>query len=135
MSSASNYLEEALLNHILNNVAYTSPTTVYVGLVDDTATEADLESGDLTNEITGYTGDRKAVSFTSPTQVSGKATVENDVEITFEDMPATTIAFAIVTDSATAGNILYHSAPTQIKTANAGDTYKIEVGDLTVDND
>lgn len=133
MSAAADYLEEALLNHVLRNVAYTSPTTVYVGLVSDAATEADLESGDLTNEITGYTGDRKAVTFTAPTQVAGKATIENDVDLTFENMPASTIGHLIICDSATAGNILYHSTPTQVKTANAGDTYKIMSGDLTVD--
>lgn len=135
MSAASDYLEEALLDHVLRNTAYTSPTDVYVGLVDDTATAADLEDGDLTNEITGYTGDRKLVTFTVPTQVSDKGTVENNVEISFEDMPAVTIGHLIICDAATAGNILYHSVPTQVKTANAGDTYRILVGDLTVDLD
>lgn len=135
MANLSSYLEEQLLNHALRNIAYSSPTTVYVGLVDNTAVDTDLEAGDLTNEITGYTGDRKAITFTAPTQVGGKATIENSAQIDFDDMPATTVAYAIICDAATAGNILYWAPATTSKTTNAGDTYRISAGDLTVSHD
>lgn len=137
MSQASNYLEEKLLDHVLRDTSYSPPSTIYVGLVDDNASEGDLESGDLVDEIDGYDGDRKTVTFTSPEQEDGKATVENEDEISFENMPAVTVSFVILTDdpSPGSGNILYYSEPDAIKTANSGDTYRILTGDLTVDVD
>jgi len=129
MANLSNYFEEQILTEKLVN------STVYVGLISDTATDADLESGDLTNEITAYTGDRKSISFTSPTQVSGKATIENDANIDFEDMPAETVGYAVIMDAQTAGNILYWCPADNVKTTNSGDTYRIPSGDLTLDLD
>lgn len=132
MANLSNYFEEDILN------TYLVSATVYVGLVDDNATDDDLESGDLTDEITSYTGDRKSISFTSPSQVDGKATIENDADIDFEDMPETTVKYAVIMDSETAdgtGNILYWCPADNVKTTNDGDTYRIPSGDLTLDLD
>ena len=53
MSAMSTYLENALVNHVLRNTAYTSPgTTVYVGLIKyyDAAV---VEAGTLTQEASG----------------------------------------------------------------------------------
>lgn len=130
----SNYLEEQLLNHVFRGTAYTSPTA-YVGIVTDTATDIDLEGGDLTNEITDYTGDRKTVSFTVPTQIGGKGTIESDVVIDFEDMPATTVKYAIVCDATTGGNILMWIPATNIRTTQAGDTYRVPLGEMIIDLD
>lgn len=137
MSAASNFLEEAILNHVFRNISYPSPTNVYIGLMNDTATLADLEAGDLTNEITGYTGDRKVGSFTAPAQVDGAGQIENDVEYNFENMPEVTVGFLVLTDDPTpgVGNILNHSTPSIVKTANLGDTYQIKVGEFTIDYD
>ena len=126
MANLSNYFEEQILTEKLVN------STVYVGLVDDTAIDGDLESGDLTNEITSYTGDRKSVNFTTPTQTDGKATIENSGDIDFQEMPADTIKYAIICDSATTGNILYWCPASSLKTTNDGDTYRIPTGDLTI---
>ena len=135
MANISDYLEEALLNHVMRNTAYTSPVTVYVGIVSDVAVDADLEAGTLTNEITGYTGDRKAVTFGAPSQVTGKATITNSADIDFESMPAVTVAYAIVCDAATLGNILYWCPLSANKTTNSGDTFRIPASNLTLDLD
>lgn len=137
MANMSSYLEEEILDHILRGNSYTSPGTVYIGLVTSTATDADLEGGDLTNEITGYTGDRKSVTFTIPSQVSGKGTVENDIQIDFEDMPNVTVEYAIICDSLTpgGGNILYWAPANSTKTTNSGDTYRIDISNLVIDQD
>lgn len=37
----SNYLEDALLNHVLRNTAYTPPTTVYAALYLSDPTDED----------------------------------------------------------------------------------------------
>jgi hypothetical protein len=131
----SSYLEEELLDHVLKNNAYSSPSSVYVGIAVDNATEAELEGGTLTNEITGYTGDRKTVSFGAISQVSGKATTDNDGDLNFQSMPAVTVKYVIICDAATGGNILYWAEASSIKTTNAGDTYQIPAGEITVDHD
>ena len=137
MANMSSFLEEEILDHILRGNSYSSPTTVYVGLVSDSATDDDLEDGDLTNEIDGYDGDRKEITFTEPSQVDGKATVESDVQIDFEDMPETTVEYAIITDDSTpdSGNILYWCPSVETKTTNEGDTYRIDTNNLTIDQD
>jgi hypothetical protein len=135
MANISNYLEEAILNHVMRNTAYTSPTTVFCGLVNNTAIDTDLEGGTLTNEITGYTGNRKAITFGSPTQFDGKATIKNVGDIDFENMPPVTVKYAIICDAATGGNILYWCPLTATKTTNAGDTFRIPEDGLVLNLD
>lgn len=139
MANISNYLEEALLNHMMRGQAggtsYNQPGNVYVGLITNTATDNELESGDLTNEVTAYDGNRKEIIFTEPVQIDGKATITNIGNIDFENMPAETIKYAIICDNNTGGNILYWCPALQIKTTNEGDTYRIPDGDLTIDLD
>ncbi len=135
MANISNYLEEAILDHVMRNSAYTSPSAVYCGLVTSAASDADLEAGTLTNEITSYTGNRKAITFGEPTQVGGKATIKNENALEFEDMPAATVAYAIVCDQETTGNILFWCPLDDNKTTNSGDTFRIPVDGLTLDLD
>lgn len=135
MGNIASYLEEALLSHVLKNTAYTSPTTVYAGIVNSTAVDTDLEGGTLTNEITTYTGDRKAITFGTVSQVGGKATVTNSAAVDFESMPAATVAYVIICDAATAGNILFWAPLTANKTTNSGDTFRIPIDGLTIDLD
>ncbi|GAI63523.1 unnamed protein product [marine sediment metagenome] len=139
MSNISNYLEEILLNLMFRATAYPggAPATVYCGLVDNVGTDAELEAGTLTHEITTYTGDRKAITFKVPAQVgadpASKATIKNDPAIEFENMPAMTVKYAIVCDAATGGNILYWCPLAAEKTCNAGDTFRIPVDALVLD--
>ena len=41
MAEFSNYLENAIINAVLRNTAYTSPSTVYVSLYTSDPTDAD----------------------------------------------------------------------------------------------
>lgn len=135
MANISSYAEMEILDWLLE---ISTATDVYVGIVDDTATNAELEGGDLTNEITSYTGDRKVIDFTTPVQVSGKGTVENNADIDFEGMPAVTVGYAVIMDSQSAdgtGNVLYWVPADNIKTTNSGDTYRIPSGELVLDLD
>lgn len=141
MANISSYLEEKWLN-MLKGTAYTAPATVYCGIANDTATDDELEAGTLTNEITGYTGDRKAITLGEVSQVggagsAGKATVKNSAAIDFESMPAPgntpKVKYAIICDAATAGNILYWCPLAVQKSWNEGDTFRIPVDGLTID--
>lgn len=132
----STYLEEAILNHVLRNTALSSPVTVYLGIFSDTATDEELEAGTLTNEITGYTGNRPAVTFHAPSQVLTKGTVTNDGAVQFVVMPAPAgrqVKYVAVCDAATAGHVLYWAPLTSSKSWNGGDTFEIPDEDLTID--
>lgn len=132
MSAFSNYLENAILDHVLRATTYTPPGTVYVALFTSTATAAELEAGTLTNEVAAgaYTYARQAVAFNA---ASGGATA-NDAVLTWSNMPGVTVAYAAIMDAATvgAGNVLVYGALTSPKTLNPGDTFAIAAGDYDV---
>lgn len=134
MPNMSTWLEERLLDHVFRSTAYASPTAVFVGLASDLATDADLEAGLLTNEITAYTGDRRTVIFGAPAQVEGVGSIQNTTALDFEAMPAVTVKYAIVCDSATkgAGNILYWCPLATPRTLNAGDILRLPANGLTL---
>ena len=140
MANISNYLEEKILDTVMKAGANTwIPATVYCGIVNDTAIDTDMEAGTRTNEITGYTGDRKAISWGTIAQSGGKATVSNSAAIEFESMPAPAgaqVKYAIICDSDTGDNILWWLPITAgPKAFNEGDTFRIPIGDLTIDID
>lgn len=139
MANISKYLEGKWLG-MLKGVAYVAPATVYVGLIDDTADEAEME-GDtpLVSEITGYTGNRKAITFgaiskvgINPSEMDGPPAATID----FVNMPAPAgreIKYHILCDAATAGNVLGWSEITAgPKVWNTGDTYRIPIDNITV---
>jgi len=61
MAAMSNYLENALVNAVLRNTAYTSPTTVYVGLYTSDPTDANTGT-----EVAGNGYARQAATFATP---------------------------------------------------------------------
>ncbi|GAI73219.1 unnamed protein product [marine sediment metagenome] len=142
MSNISTYLEELWLGMLKGVAADPTSFTVYCGIANDTATPDEMEAGTLTNEITGYEGDRKPITFGEITQVGDppdvKATIKNSAAIDFESMPAPDtkkVKYAIVCDSATKGegNILYWCPLAELKTWNAGDTFRIPIDGLVLD--
>lgn len=123
--SKSDYLEDKLLDHVLKNTAYTSPTTVYVGLY--TVAPSDAGGG---TEVSGNNYARKSVTFSS---ASGGATA-NSADVTFDTPSAswgTVVAFGIF-DQLTTGNLLYWGDLTANKTINSGDTVKFLSGDIDI---
>ncbi len=133
MANMSTYAEKYVLNMFFRGGAHDAFAACYCGLVDDSGTDVEMEAGTLTNEITTYTGNRKAVTFGAPADVAGKETIKNSAAIEFLVMPAVTVKYAIVSDAATAGNILYWCPLTAEKAVNAGDTFKLNVDGLVLD--
>ena len=125
MSAMSNYLENALVNATLRNTAYTSPTTVYVGLF--TTDPTDAGSG---TEVSGGSYVRQSATFAAPS--NGASSTSADV--TFPQATANwgTVTHFGVFDASTAGNLLDHGALTTSKTIETGDVFKISSGNLTV---
>jgi len=129
MAALSTYLENELIDHVLRGAAYSSPASVHVALFTDTASSAELEAGTLTNEVTGGSYARLAVTFGAP--VDGLT--DNTADLSFTDMPAVTVGYVAVMDAATAGNVLFYGALTAARVLNAGDTFAFDIGTLDID--
>lgn len=125
MAEFSNYLENAVINAVLRNTSYTSPTTVYVGLYTTDPTDAD--SG---TEVSGGSYARTSVTFDAPSN----GVTQNTADLTF---PTATASWGTVThiglhDASSGGNLLFHTALDTSKAIDSGDIFKITTGNLTV---
>lgn len=129
MAGFTNFLETALLNHVLRNVAYTSPTTVYLGLF--LTDPGDPGTG---TEVTGGGYVRLAATFAAPSQVSGAA---RSATATVLEWPTATsdwgtVVAAAVMDAPTGGNMLAPATLVTARTILAQDILRIPAGDLFV---
>jgi hypothetical protein len=124
--SFTDYLEDKILNHVFTNTAYTSPTTVYVGLF--TVAPTDVGGG---TEVSGSGYARKSAAFT----VSGTGTLAtNSAAIEFDAATGSwgTIVAIAVFDASTSGNMLAFADLTTSKTIASGDVLRIPTGDLDI---
>lgn len=127
--SASNYLEDALLNATLRNTTYTSPATVYVGLFTTNPTDS-APGTEVTTSGTAYA--RQAVTFGAPS--SGACS--NSVAVTFAVATAnygTVEGFGIF-DNVSAGNMLYWCDSPSVP-VNSGQQASFAIGALVVSAD
>ena len=119
------FLANALLNHVLRNVAYTSPTAVYAGL--HTA-QANPEAGTVT-EVVGGSYARQAVPFAAPS--AGLSANGSDVAYPIASANWGTVMGTGIYDAVTAGNLLYYGVLTVAKTVNTNDQFKFLAGALS----
>lgn len=128
MSGKTNYLETNILNHVLRNTAYSSPTTVYVGLF----LVAPDETGGGT-EVSGGAYARQAVTFTAPSPDS----CANDADVTFPTATSnwgTIVAFALF-DQSSGGNMLYFANLTASRDVLTSDQFRFPSSQLVVGED
>jgi hypothetical protein len=125
MAEISNFLENALINATLRNTAYTSPTTVYVGLYT-----TDPGEGNTGTEVSGGSYARTAVTFGAPS--NGVST--NSASVTFPTATGTwgTVTHIGILDASTSGNLLYYTALDASKSIASGDVFTISTGNLSV---
>ena len=128
MAEMSDYLEVALLNATLNGTAFTAVNDPYVSL--HTADPTDAGTG---TEVSGGAYARTTASFATASGTSGL--VATDADVTFPTATATwgTVGWIGLWDSASGGNMLYHTALDASKTIDTGDIFKITTGNLTVE--
>ena len=129
MGSKSDYLENKILDHVLKNTAYTSPTTVYVALY--TATPSDTGGG---TQCTGTGYARVAATFGAASGGSSSNSAAVDFGTAGAANWGTLTSFGIF-DASTNGNLLYWGALTANKTPASGDNVKFAIGDLVVTED
>lgn len=132
MAGKTDYLENKILDHVLRNTAYTSPTTVYAALFTAAPTDAYTSGSPDGTEVSGGSYGRVAITFSA----AASGATSNSGDVTFTTATAnwgTIVAFGIF-DASTAGNLLYWNTITN-KTVNSGDTAKFTAGDLDVSED
>lgn len=133
MTALSNYLENALLNHVLRNTGYTSPATnVWIALY--TNSQGDSDSG---TEVSGGAYARIRVQGTGGWDAPSNGATANTSDITFPTASASwgTVTSVGIKDScSTTGsdNLLFYGDLTSAKTVGNGDTFKFNAGDLDV---
>lgn len=125
MAEFSTYLENKLLDHVLRNVSYSSPTTAYVGLYTSNPDE-----GNTGTEVSGGSYARQVLAVTT---ASG-GIVTSSADITFPQATANwgTISHIGILDALTSGNLLMYTALTTSKTIETDDILKISSGNLSV---
>lgn len=125
MAEFTNFLENKLLDHVLRNVSYTSPTTVYVGLF--TTAPTDTTSG---TEVSGGSYARQVLSVST----ASDGVVSSSADITFPQATGNwgTITSLGIHDALSSGNLLMFTDLTTSKTIETGDILKVSTGSLTV---
>jgi len=129
MTAKSNFLENELIDHVLGNLAYTPPASLFLALF--TASPLDDGSGP---EVSGGSYARRPITF----GIASGGSSSNDAIVTFPVPPGAATAvwgsiadFAIF-DALTVGNMLYYGAFTTAKIIDVDDIFEVLVGDLTV---
>lgn len=136
MAAFTNYLENKLIDHVFQNTAFTSPTTLYIALF---TAVSDGEAGTVT-EVTGGSYARVAVTANASNwadATGNNGTTSNVGAVTF---PAATADWGTVThfgiyDASSAGNLLVYAALTASRTITNGSTPSFAAGALTVQID
>lgn len=125
MDAKSDYLEAAVLNAVLRNVSFTSPTTVYLALF--TVAPTDVGGG---TEVSGGSYARQVVTFGAP---SG-GVVANTGSVTFPQATGNwgTIVAMGIFDALTVGNMLYYGNLATSKTVNTSDQIAFANAAITV---
>jgi len=132
--AASDFLEAAVLNAVLNSIPYAEPASTYVALF---TTPGPDDTGGLGNEVSDGGGVAYArVIVTADWTVTAVAgTASNASTITFPQAGAGgwgTITHVGIFDALTVGNLLYHGALTAPIAVAATEVFQFGVGALVV---
>lgn len=129
MSSFSDYLENKLLDHVFRGTAFTSPTTLYVGLY----TTAPTDAGGGT-EVSGTNYARVSVTASTTFAAASSGATQTVAAVTFPQAGGswgTVTAFGIF-DQGSGGNLLAWGELTLAKLIQNGDTASFAVGDIDI---
>lgn len=133
--SASDYLEQKILEHLFKATSYTAPATVYVSLHTGDPTEAAAGA----NEVSGNGYARQAVAAnTGWSAIGTNGTAKEITNAAIIQFPTptpsgwSTVTYFGVYDAVSAGNLLVSGALTQSKTINPGDDVEFPIGSLAI---
>jgi len=125
MPGMTDSLENSILNAILRNTSYTSPSNVYLGLLGTAATDS-TSGTELTN--TGYA--RQGLTFAAPS--AGVAATSASVTWSNSSGSDWDVAVQVgIYDASTGGNLLFYKNIAG-RLVKDGESLTIDSGDLTV---
>lgn len=132
MGSLSDYAENALLNHLTTNAAYSPSATIYLALC--TADPTDAGTGASMNEVANSGAyARKAITFGA----ASSRRVTQNATVTYDQASGSwgTISHWAIVDSAThgAGNMLAHGAFSVSKSVVSGNTPSVASSEVYVE--
>lgn len=124
---SSNYLRGKVIDHVLRNTAYTSPTTVYVALHTSDPTQAATPG----TEVSGGWYARQSAAFAA--QVTAGET-SNSGTVTYPGVTGSsvTVTHFSIWDAATLGNMIGYAALSSSKTFGVTDVPSWLPGQLAV---
>ena len=125
--SFTDYLEQKVLEHTFRNTAYTSPTTVYIGLLS--AAPSDSTGG---TELSGNGYARSAAAFDAYSATS-KVVNTSDETFTASGGGWSTITHFGVYDASSGGNLLVYGEILPSVTLSDGETFTVEAGKLVIE--
>jgi len=145
MAAMSNYLENKIIDWLLRQVAFTPPTTVYIGLF--TSTPSDTGGGtecsggsyaraSIACSTANWAATNGATLTTNPSSGTSGQT-SNNIVISF---PTPSLSWGTVThfaifDALSGGNMLFWGALSASKLVQSGDTVSIQISQLVVQID
>ena len=119
-------LDNLLLNAVLRNVAYVSPTAVYAAAMTTAPTAA---GGGV--EVSGGSYARQAVTFGA----AASGSVSNSAAVAFPVATAaqgTVVGIALYDNGVAGGNLLHFGPLATAQTINAGNQLTLPIGNLVV---
>lgn len=130
MGSFSDYLENAILDHVFKTSALSVPTNLYIALTKSTIAEDDTGST-IPTEVSGGSYARKVCNTWD---AAAAGATENSQPCTFAQATAdwgVVTDFAICDHSAT-GQILAYGKLNTTKNIQSGDTARFATGDIDI---
>lgn len=119
MLGFTDYLANAVLNHVFRGVAYTPPAGIWIALYSDLA---------ATNELTNYT--REPVTFKAAVS---RSIVNDSTPISFDNLNATTIRAVYYVDTASGATRKLAGGPLDVAVSvTAGETLTVDPQTLTI---
>lgn len=133
MGSKPDNMENAILDHLVNNIQHTTPGTVYSALF--TVIPSDSTGGtEVTNSSSGYT--RVATTFVSA-GVTTAGRVQNSATVSFVAVAGgatiTVVGWGLMSDQST-GTIIYWATVTSTA-LGVGDQATFPIGNIVITED
>ena len=134
MSEMSDYLEDALINHLFRTTKLTSPATLYVALATVTVTDA-MTGTTITEPASNYARVARAPLDANWAATSGSDGLTSNVAaVTFVQATGSwgTLTDAVLVDALTVGNNWFYTPLDTSKAVTTDDTAEFAIGAITV---
>lgn len=127
MGSLCNYAEDAMLDHLFEGTALTTPASVWVGLHVGDPTETGAGG---TGEVSGNAYARKQITFGAP----ASRVITSSGIITFPTATGSwgTVDYFVIYDAETTGNPLAYGALASARAVGSGQTPSFASGQFTI---